>query len=133
MSNGAPAQAPEYITALNLLPFNPDKDIASIYLWLEKRDTWEHELCRLTPVKHLSLDGEYFYDIDAIERIEAACPNLQILTIRVEGNDFFRDLIGYDPPLDFEPIEIDSSFFDNLAATISNGKGCPSRKAQRNG
>ncbi|KAF7926133.1 uncharacterized protein EAE97_010433 [Botrytis byssoidea] len=87
----------------------------------------------LTSVKHLSLDGEYFYDIDAIERIEAAYPNLEILTIRVEGNDFFRDLIEYDPRLDFEPIEIDSSFLDNLAATISNGKGCPSRKAQRYG
>ncbi|TGO36629.1 hypothetical protein BHYA_0119g00190 [Botrytis hyacinthi] len=32
ISNGAAAQYPEKITALNLLPFNPDKDIANIYL-----------------------------------------------------------------------------------------------------
>ncbi|TGO72850.1 hypothetical protein BELL_0412g00010 [Botrytis elliptica] len=120
MSDGKVAQDPENVTALNLLPFNPDIDIVHTYLWLEERDTWEHELSGLTPVKHLSLDGEYLYDIDAIERIEAACPNLEILTIRVEGNDFFRDLVGYDPRVDLECIEMNSSFLDNLAARISN-------------
>ncbi|KAF7916398.1 uncharacterized protein EAE98_010698 [Botrytis deweyae] len=120
MSDWKVAQDPENVTALNLLPFNPDIDIVHTYLWLEERDTWEHELSGLTPVKHLSLDGEYLYDIDAIERIEAACPNLEILTIRVEGNDFFRDLVGYDPRVDLECIEMNSSFLDNLAARISN-------------
>lgn len=133
MTTGPAAQYLENISKLYLLPFNPDKDIGNAYLCLEERDTWEDEICGLTPVKHLSLDGEYSYDIDAVEHLEAACPNLEILTIRIEGNDFFRELIEFNPRVDFEPTEIDSSFFDNLAATISNGKGCPTRKAQRYG
>ncbi|TGO50002.1 hypothetical protein BCON_0194g00120 [Botryotinia convoluta] len=145
MSDGMTAQDPENITALNLLPFNPDKDIVHRYLLLETKDTWGHELWGLTPVKHLSLDGDYFYDsennhatltyhdeMDAIECIEAACPTLEILTIRVEGNGFIRDLLGYDTRIDFDFIELNSSIFDHVAATISNGKNYPLWKIRRN-
>ncbi|KAF5875676.1 uncharacterized protein Bfra_011438sa [Botrytis fragariae] len=145
MSDEMTAQDPENITALNLLPLNPDKDIVHRYLLLKAKDIWAHEFWGLTPVKHLSLDGDYFYDsendhdtltyhdeMDAIECIEAACPNLEILTIRVEGHGFIRNLLGYDTRVDSDFIELNSSFFDHVAATISNGKNCPLWKIRRN-
>ncbi|KAF7885271.1 uncharacterized protein EAF01_011336 [Botrytis porri] len=146
MSDGRTAQDPENITALNLLPFNPDKDIAHRYILLKSKDTWAHELWGLTPVKHLSLDSDYFYDsenyhdnlkhhdeMNAIECIEAACPDLEVLTIKIEGKGFIRDLLGYHTRVESDFIELNSAFFDHVAATISREKNCPVWKIQRNG
>jgi len=57
-------------------------------------------------------------EMDAIERIEAACPNFRILTIRFEENGLIWVLFRYDTRVNFDFIDINSSFFDHVTATI---------------
>ncbi|KAF7957358.1 hypothetical protein EAE96_002943 [Botrytis aclada] len=133
MNDGMPAQDPENINALDLLPLKPDEDIVHEYLLPQKRDTWEHALWGLTPVNHLLVDGECFYDsennyerltyhdeMDGFECIEAACPNLEILTFRVEVNGSYRDLFRCDILVDSDSVELSSRFLNHVEATTSN-------------
>ncbi|CAD6439129.1 1d543b52-3f56-4f0f-b9bd-7edc6883aacb-CDS [Sclerotinia trifoliorum] len=90
---------------------------------------WDRKFFGLTGVKHLALKVFHFDDIlgqkhcvdktrkEALDRIEASCPNLKSLTITWTSERCVRKYFGDDSiqGSDYKLIDIDSNFVDHMA------------------